>query len=92
MKSLIIATVLVAGCSNDLPAASFIDKLRVLAVQAVPPEIDPGTSTALHVLAIEPIVQQLDGAAAAPLSAVWLACALPAGTLTVQPCATGSQI
>ena len=81
----------VGACSNDLPAASFIDKLRVLAVRAEPPEVAPGETTALDLLAVEPLVRQLDGAAAAPLSAVWLACALPAGTLTVAPCGIGSE-
>jgi hypothetical protein len=76
----------VGACSNDLPAASFIDKLRVLAVRAEPPEVAPGETTVLDLLAVEPNVQQLDGAAPAPLTAVWLACAL----LTVAPCGIGS--
>ena len=80
------------GCSSDLPAASFIDKLRVLAVRAQPPELAPGETTALDLLAVEPLLQQLDGAASQPLSAVWLACALPAGTLTVQPCGIGGAL
>lgn len=93
MKSLLIAfVVVVAGCSNDLPAASFIDKLRVLAVQANPPEIAPGETTQLHVLAVEPLVQKLDSGAPHALTAVWLACALPSGTLTVDPCSASSTI
>lgn len=74
------------GCSDDLPAASFIDKLRVLAVRAEPPEVAPGEETALDLLAVEPPVPQLDGGAPRPLSAVWLACALPPGALTLTPC------
>ena len=35
-RSLLVAALLVGGCSSDLPAASFIDKLRVLAVRAEP--------------------------------------------------------
>jgi hypothetical protein len=86
----VCAALLVGGCSSDLPAASFIDKLRVLAVRANPPEVDPGQTTALDLLAVEPVVHQLDGgAAAAPLTAVWLACPLPSGTLTVAPCGVG---
>ncbi|MDB4968659.1 MAG: putative lipoprotein [Myxococcales bacterium] len=81
-----------AGCSSDLPAASFIDKLRVLAVRAEPPEVAPGEWTALDLLAVEPRVQQLDGGAARPLSAVWLACTLPSGTLTVSPCGVGGGL
>jgi hypothetical protein len=92
MRRLLVcaALVVVGGCSNDLPAASFIDKLRVLAVRANPPEIDPGQTTALDLLAVEPVVHQLDGGApASPLTAVWLACPLPSGTLTVAPCGVG---
>ena len=74
----------------DLPAASFIDKLRVLAVRAEPPEVAPGETTALDLLAVEPLVQQLDGGAAEPLTAVWLACPLPTGAATVAPCGLGS--
>ncbi len=90
---LVISLLLVlGGCSNDLPAASFVDKLRVLAVRAEPPEVAPGATTQLDFLAVEPLVQQLDGAAPSPLSAVWLACALPTGTLTVAPCGVGSGL
>ena len=80
------------GCSNDLPAASFIDKLRVLAVRAEPPEVAPGQETALDLLAVEPPVPQLDGGAPRPLSAVWLACALPPGALTLEPCGVGGGL
>jgi hypothetical protein len=88
-----VAVVLAAaGCSNDLPAASFIEKLRVLAVRANPPEVAPGEWTSLDVLAVEPRVQQLDGGAAQPLSAVWLACTLPEGAATVTPCGVGGGL
>ncbi len=92
MKRLIVAALLVGGCSSDLPAASFIDKLRVLAVRATPPEVAPGETTTLDTLAVEPLVPQLDGGAPAPLSYVWLACALPTGTLTVAPCGVGTGL
>jgi hypothetical protein len=79
------------ACSNDLPAASFIDKLRVLAVRAEPPEVAPGQPTTLDYLAVEPPLPQNDaGITPSPLSAVWLACALPSGSLTVTPCGIGS--
>jgi hypothetical protein len=61
-------------------------------VRAEPPELAPGETTALDVLAVEPIIPQLDGGAPRPLSAVWLACPLPAGTLTVEPCLSGSGV
>jgi hypothetical protein len=91
MKRLVlVAALLAGGCSSDLAAASFIDKLRVLAVRAEPPEIDPGQTAALDLLAVEPVVHQLDGGGvASPLTAVWLACPLPSGTLTVAPCGVG---
>jgi hypothetical protein len=93
MKRLILAAaLLLGGCSSDLPSASLIDKLRVLAVRAEPPEIAPGETTSLDLLAVEPIVPQLDGGAPQPLTAVWLACPLPAGTLTVEPCLAGSGV
>ncbi|HEY2748718.1 MAG TPA: hypothetical protein VGL86_29060 [Polyangia bacterium] len=79
------------ACSNDLPAASLIDKLRVLAVRAEPPEVAPGETTALDFLAVEPPLPHNDGGITpSPLSAVWLACALPSGSLTVAPCGIGS--
>src|SRR5207248_8036474 len=89
---LILASLSIGGCSLVLPASSFIDKLRVLAVRAEPPEIAPAEASALDLVAVEPLVHQLDGAAAAPLTAVWLACALPSGTLTIEPCAANSRV
>jgi hypothetical protein len=71
------------GCDNGLPVSSFIDKLRVLAVQAEPPEVAPGAASTLSMLAVEPAHP---AAAAAPLSAVWLACAIPPGVATPLPC------
>ena len=91
-RLLVVAALLLGGCSSDLPAASFIDKLRVLAVRATAPEIAPGETTTLDALAVEPLVPSLDGGAPAPLSYVWLACALPTGTLTVAPCGVGSGL
>ena len=86
-----LALASLGACSNELPAASFIDKLRVLAVRAEPPEIAPGDATTLDYLAVEPPLPQNDaGVVPSPLSAVWLACALPSGSLTVAPCGVGS--
>jgi hypothetical protein len=93
MKPLLLAVAALAGaCSNDLPAASFIDKLRVLAVRAEPPEVAPGETTALDLLAVEPPLPQLDGGMPQPLSAVWLACALPVSTSSPTPCGVGSGV
>ena len=75
--------VLGAGCDNDLPVASFIDKLRVLAVKAEPPEIAPGATAALSALAVEPAHPE---GPTAPLSALWLACSIPPGVASPPPC------
>ncbi len=80
----------VAGCGNDLPSASFIEKLRVLMVQAEPPEVAPGQATALDILAVEPPVQMLDGGPPSPLTFLWLACTIPPGTVEQVPCGVGN--
>ena len=74
------------GCGADLPPASLIEKLRVLAVRAEPPEVAPGQKSMLDVLAVEPPVQQLDGGPPSPLSYVWLACTIPPGQAEQVPC------
>ena len=54
---LALVFVVIAGCSNNLPKQSIIDKLRVLAVQANPAELVVGDSlpaATLTALAIEP--------------------------------------
>ena len=75
--------ILASGCDNDLPVASFVDKLRVLAVKAEPPEVAPGDHTKLSVLAVEPAQPAQP---VAPLSALWLACLIPPGVTTPLPC------
>src|SRR5262249_16461028 len=65
--------VVIAGCSNNLPKQSIIDKLRVLAVQANPAELVVGDSlpaATLTALAIEP--------SGAPIELQWALCPLPA--------------
>ena len=70
------------GCGDNLPSASFIDKLRVLAVQAEPSEVAPGTPTTLQVLAVQPVVPS-----PSPRDALWIACNQPPGALQPTPCA-----
>jgi len=63
----------IAGCSNNLPKQSIIDKLRVLAVQSNPAELvvaDSLPAVTLTALAIEP-----SGAA---IELQWALCPLPA--------------
>ncbi len=71
------------GCENNLPVTSFVDKLRVLAVKAEPPEVAPGATSALSVLAVGPAQPSFP---VAPLSAIWLACRVPPGVATPLPC------
>lgn len=93
LRRAILVTLSCAGaCSNGLPAASFIDKLRVLAVAAEPPELAPGETSALSLLAVEPPVPMADGGAPRPITAAWLACALAGGTPSLQSCATQSTL
>ncbi len=72
-----------SGCENNLPVTSFVDKLRVLAVKAEPPEVAPGATSALSVLAVEPEQPQVP---LSPLTAVWLACRVPPGVAQPLPC------
>lgn len=72
-----------AGCEDNLPVSSFIDKIRVLAVQAEPPEVTVGNHTRLAALVVEPD-HPLE--APGPLSYRWLACkASPDATFAI-PC------
>jgi hypothetical protein len=79
---------LLCGCNSDLPAQSFIDKLRVLAVRTEPPEVPPGTATTADVLAVEPldpVPSKIDGGPSA-VEAFWVACSEPPGALAPTPC------
>jgi len=79
------------GCGNDLPVSSSIDKLRVLAMRAEPPEAAPGEAVALDALVVEPPLQQLDGGAPQPVSWLWLACAIAPGSTSGVPCGLGAE-
>ena len=46
--ALVSVAVGVSGCRNSFDPAAFVDKLRLLAVQADPPEVAPGAATTLH--------------------------------------------
>jgi len=75
MRAALLAFVFVvmAGCSNNLPKQSIVDKLRVLAVQANPAELviaDTLPAATLNALAIEP--------SGAPIQLQWALCPLPA--------------
>ncbi len=78
------------GCNTNLPSASLVDKLRVLAVRAEPPEIAPGEETALSLLTVEPRVPMAGAPAPSPVTAMWTACPLPTGQASVLPCGIGA--
>ena len=71
-----------AGCSNNLPIQSFIDKLRVLGVQAEPATVAPDQTSALRTLTV--------GGAAS--SYLWLSCAIEPGATSTQPCGFGAHL
>ncbi len=73
-----------AGCSGDLPPATRVDKLRVLAVRAEPPEVAPGQPSRLDSLTVQP--PPGGDAGAAQVSTLWLACLEPPGGVTVTAC------
>ncbi len=86
-----LSIVVCAGCGPALPATSFVDKLRLLAVQAEPPEISPGESTTLTLLVVEPTIPGSEvnpPATPSPLTQVWLACPEPSAitTSSFAPC------
>jgi hypothetical protein len=66
----------VGGCTGELPPPSLVDRFRVLAVRAEPPEIAPGAAAALDLLLVDPYAP----AGGRARSFLWLACATPPGT------------
>src|SRR3954463_7730494 len=78
MRALVVLALVAAGCGNDFDPASFVDKLRLLAVEAEPPDVAFGQMTTLTATAVNPV-----GSAPA---ITWDACLLP------PPPATGQAI
>ncbi|GMV39306.1 MAG: hypothetical protein AMXMBFR64_10220 [Myxococcales bacterium] len=60
---------LLGGCLEELPKPSKVDGLRVLGVQAEPPELAPGGTTELRALVADP-----EGR---PVKLEWYACQVP---------------
>ena len=58
----------VAACDSGLPKEYQIDRLRVLGIQAEPPEVGPGDTVALTALVVDPDER--------PLTLSWSACVL----------------
>jgi hypothetical protein len=69
-------TTLLCGCIKSFDPASFVDKLRLLAVKAEPPEIAPGQTTTLTATFANP--------GGTTPSVTWDACLLPPPPATGQ--------
>jgi hypothetical protein len=82
----LLVLALAAGCGSNLPAQSFIDKLRVLMVQADPAEPMPGQLTHLTALAVEPPVPTVHDGPVLAIDALWLSCSMPPGATSTTPC------
>ena len=67
---LLAASLAAQGCLEELPSPSRVDSLRILGVQAEPPEVPPGDAVTLSALAVDAIEQRA-------LSYRWAACLLP---------------
>lgn len=63
---LLALTLPTAACLEDLPSPSLIDDLRVLAIRAEPPEVEPGDTVALESLVVDPRGR--------PIRYAWYAC------------------
>ncbi len=84
------AALAVAACTPDFDPASKVDRLRVLAIQAEPPEIaPPDDPDALHTAALTSLVLRADfDAEPAPTTTVvYLACIPTPGDPKTSPCA-----
>lgn len=79
---------LVAGCSADLPPSDLVDKLRLLAVRADPPEVQPGQASALDTLTVYP--GGFDGGGP-QVSYLWLACREAEGAQAPTACGVSAQ-
>jgi hypothetical protein len=91
-SSLSLALLTLAACTPDFDPASRVEKLRVLAVQAEPPEIAPapasGTPAAPDRAALTSFVLRADFATAPDreTTVVYLACVPTPGDPTPSPC------
>jgi len=88
--ALAAAALATLACSPDFDPASKIDKLRVLAIQAEPPEIfPPGDPSVAHTAALTSLVlraEDFDPAAVHTTTVVYLACVPTPGVPAPSPC------
>ncbi|MFT3710693.1 MAG: hypothetical protein QM817_23975 [Archangium sp.] len=54
MRALLVLVVLLCGCNASFKPETLVDGLRVLAITASPPEVDPGQPAGLDVLQLDP--------------------------------------
>jgi hypothetical protein len=94
LSLLVVALVLplaVLACGGELPPQSRVDKLRLLAVRAEPPDVRPGQTAVLDALAVLPPPDVPDGGTASQVSYLWLACLQISGALAPSPCGTATD-
>lgn len=88
--ALAAAALALAACSPDFDPASKVDRLRVLAIQANPPEIEPAgvTTVAPDRATLRSLVLRADFDAehAQTTTVVYLACVPDPGDLSPSPC------
>ena len=78
-----VAVAMAGGCSEqDLSDASFVSGLRVLGVQAEPPEAKPGDTVMLTAWAVDPSGGAVD--------VTWSACLLPSNGVANEGCTDGT--
>lgn len=90
LSALALSALALSACSPDFTPASQVDKLRVLAIKAEPPEIEPasGTAVAPDRAALTAFVLRADFATdpARQTTVLYLACVPTPGDPTPTPC------
>lgn len=81
--ALLAAALAVTACAPEFPPASLVDKLRVVAIQAEPPEIDPSGVATLTSLVLRP---DYATSPARTTTIVHLACVPVPGSPDPTPC------
>lgn len=84
------AALALAGCTPDFDPASHVEKLRVLAIQAEPPEVaPPGDPSAAHTAVLTSLVLRPDASVATVLH---VACLPRPGDAASTPCVGLAQL
>ncbi len=86
LAPMLCAALLANGCTPDWPSSNEVRDLRLLAIQAEPPDLAPGASTKLSALTPDPTAPERES------MVLWFACdPIPASPGT-PPCATFSTL